>query len=49
MMNGLQFWSLQFYNTWVNINIFLLKQITLNREEIIHDLNYGKITTPSGP
>ena len=44
-MDGLQFQSLQSYNTWVNIDVFLQKQITLNREENIHDLNYGKITS----
>ena len=25
------------------MNVFLQKEITLNREEIIHNLNYGKI------
>ena len=36
---------LQAYNTWENNNVFLQKQIALNRADIIHDLKYGKITS----
>ena len=44
-MDGLQLWHLQFYNTWANIKCISTKQITLNREDIIHGLNYGNITS----
>ena len=49
--DGWQFESLQVLNTYslLSINLFVQKQNTLNREEIIHNLNYGKITTPLFP
>ena len=40
LMGDLQLQSLKLYKPWVNINVLVQKYITLNRKEIIHNLNY---------